>query len=187
MDTSPKVKAGIKIVGWDDGPFQLEKNETVSVVGAVTRGGDYLEGLEKTSIEVDGFDATSRIVEAAENSIHYEQLEVQMLDGITFGGFNVVDIEKLSEKTGIPSIAITKRKPDFEALKQALKNLSRWESRWQLIKKAGKPKKVSESPIYFQAAGIDPNRAEKIVKISSTRSKLPEPLRLADIVSSTID
>ncbi len=187
MDTSPEVKAGIKIVGWDDGPFRLDKNETVPVVGAVTRGGDYLEGLEKTGIEVDGLDATSRIIEAIESSKHYEQLEVQMLDGITFGGFNVVDIEKLSEKTGIPSIAITKRKPDFEALRKALKNLPRWESRWRLIKKAGKPRKVSKSSIYFQAAGIDPNRAEKLVKISSTRSKVPEPLRLADIISSIID
>ena len=34
------------------------------------------------------------------NSRHHNQLRVIMLDGITYGGFNVVDIEEPTEKQG---------------------------------------------------------------------------------------
>ena len=37
-----------------------------------------------------------------------------MLDGITYGGFNVVDIEELYRETGLPVIVIMRSCPDFE-------------------------------------------------------------------------
>lgn len=44
--------------------------------------------------------------------------------------------------------------------------------------------KKGNARIYMQTTGILREDAEKIVKISSTRSSIPEPLRVAHIVAS---
>jgi len=53
-----------------------------------------------------------------------------MLDGITFGGFNLVNIRKIFESTGVPVIVIMRKLPNFERIKKALKRFDDWEKRW---------------------------------------------------------
>ena len=50
-----------------------------------------------------------------------------MLNGITFGGFNVVDIKKLHLATKLPVLAVTHEKPDLKSIHEALKNLPKAE------------------------------------------------------------
>ena len=76
-----------------------------------------------THIEVDGFDATDQIAQMINASPHSKQLRVVMLNGVTFGGFNVVDIKKLSAATGLSVIALTDDKPDLDAIHSALNSL----------------------------------------------------------------
>ena len=57
------------------------------------------------------------------SSPHCKQLRLIMLNGITFAGFNVVDIKKLNLATKLPVIALTGDKPDLEAIHNALNNL----------------------------------------------------------------
>ena len=121
-------------------------------------------------------------------SPHYKQLRVIMLSGITFAGFNVADIKELYNKTNLPVIALTRDPPKMEEIKQALENLPEKEKRWKAILNAGEIIEVQtregEEPIYMQIAGLERRDAEKIVRITSTRSSIPEPLRVAHIIAS---
>jgi hypothetical protein len=58
--------------------------------------------------------------------------------------------------------------------------------RWKDIEEAGEIiiLKREYSKIYLQIAGLLRVDAEKIISISSTRSIIPEPLRVAHIISS---
>jgi endonuclease V-like protein UPF0215 family len=58
--------------------------------------------------------------------------------------------------------------------------------RWKDIEEAGEIiiLKREHSKIYLQIAGLLRVDAEKIISISSTRSIIPEPLRVAHIISS---
>ena len=142
----------------------------------------------RTEVEVDGLDATEKIASMIVASPHYQQLRVIMLNGITFAGFNIVDIKELYNKTKLPVIAVTRDKPDMEEIKKALENLPEKERRWRAILNAGELLTVQtregEEPVYMQIAGITRSDDEKIVKITSTRSNIPEPLRVAHIVAS---
>ena len=182
------IKPEIRVLGVDDGVFIPHSKGLVDVVGIVFRGGYWLDGVMRTEIEVDGLDATEKIASMIIESPHYKQLRIIMLSGITFAGFNVVDIKELYSKTSLPVIALTRDLPKMEEIKQALENLPEKEKRWKAILNAGEIFEVQtregEEPIYMQIAGIEREDAEKIVKITSTRSNIPEPLRVAHIIAS---
>ncbi len=153
------------------------------------RGGDWLEGVVRTYIKKDGLDATRRLVEMVKESKHYGQVRVVMLNGVTMGGFNVVDIETLHGDTGIPVISIMRKPPDMESIKKALINLDQPELRYDLIQKAGKALKVPMprgEPIYIQSRGIDVEQAANIVLASATHSRIPEPVRVAHLIATGI-
>jgi len=182
------IKPEIRVLGVDDGVFIPYNKGYADVVGVVFRGGYWLDGAMRTEVEVDGLDATEKIASMIIASPHYQQLRVIMLNGITFAGFNIVDIKELYNKTKLPVIAVTRDKPDMEEIKKALENLPEKERRWRAILNAGELLTVQtregEEPVYMQIAGITRSDAEKIVKMTSTRSNIPEPLRVAHIVAS---
>jgi len=184
------IKPEIRVLGVDDGVFTPHIESLVPVVGVVFRGGYWLDGVMHTEILVDGFDATERISNMITSSPHYEQLRVIMLNGITFAGFNVVDIKALNAMTGLPVIAVTREKPDLPLIRKALKHLPRSEERWKAVLNAGEISEVStrkeDEKIYLHAAGVSLVDAEKIVRLTSTRSNIPEALRVAHLIASGI-
>jgi len=170
-----KIKSEIRILGVDDAPFTPHSKDDVLVVGTVFRGGSWLDGVLTTHIKVDGTDSTSKIIEMVKNSRHLDQLGVIMLDGVTLGGFNVVDVEKVFKETGLPVIVVIRKIPDFKRIKRALQGkFVDWERRWDAIKRAGKIYSVKvKDTIYIQVKGIKLKDATEIVKISTTRSAIP--------------
>ncbi len=181
------IKPEIRILGIDDSPLISKK---VLLVGTVFRGGLWLDGILKTEVERDGLDATRKIIEITRNSRHFGQVRVIMLNGVTIAGFNVVDIQKVFRETELPIIAVMRRMPDFRAIEEALQNLSKPKTRLNIIKRAGEIREVKTQkrglPVYFQCAGIDVESAKEIVKLSSTHSRIPEPLRVAHLIASAM-
>ena len=183
------IKPEIRVLGVDDGVFVPHTRSLVTVVGVVFRGGYWLDGVMHTRIRVDGFDATRKIASMIIGSLHYRQLRVIMLNGITFAGFNVVDIKKLCSRTKLPVIAVTREKPDFDEIREALMHLPRSEERWKTVLGGGAIFEVStrgKSVLHVQACGILKDDARKIVKLTSTRSSVPEALRVAHLVASGV-
>jgi endonuclease V-like protein UPF0215 family len=184
------VKPEIRVLGVDDGDFVPRTHDKVLVVGVVFRGGYWLDGVIATEIVGDGFDATQKISDMVMGSSHYEQLRVIMLNGITFAGFNVVDIKKLNALTGLPVIAVTRQKPNLARIHEALQNLRNSEKRWKAVLNAGDLFEVStrneREKIYLHVAGVSFDDAEQIVRLTSTRSSVPEALRVAHLVASGV-
>lgn len=181
------VKPEVRILGVDDSALIGKK---IMIVGTVFRGGDWLDGVLRSEITRDGNDATELIGQMVKKSKHYRQLRIIMLDGVTYGGFNVVDIIKLNKETGLPVIVVMRSYPDFEKIRAALKHFSDGEERFKLIEKSGRIEKLVtkevNNPIYIQTAGIGIKTAKKIVKLTSTRSNIPEPLRVAHLIATGI-
>jgi len=182
------IKPEIRVLGVDDGIFVPHVKGKVDVIGVVYRGGYWLDGVMRTEVVIDGMDATEKIASMIKKSPHYNQIRVMVLDGITFAGFNVVDINELFKRVDLPVIAVTREKPDLVQIKKALKNLPESERRWKAIENAGKIIKVqtrnAEEAVYIQIAGISQKDAEEILRNTSTRSNIPEALRVAHIIAS---
>lgn len=177
------VKKEIRVLGIDDGPFDKFKDKECLVVGTVFRGGNYPDGILSTKVKVDGNDSTARIIAMVNKSKFKPQLQSIMLDGIAVGGFNVVDIEKLNKKTRIPVIVVVRNYPDFKEIERVLKKLKKYKQ-LKLIEKAGKPVKAGK--IWVQFKGISIDKVKEVIRITATRSYLPEPIRVAHLIASGI-
>jgi len=174
-------------MGIDDSPFFFSE-KYANIVGVVMRGGSYLEGVLKDQVSIDGDDATFVCKNMIVNTRHKKQIKAVLVDGVALGGFNVVDIEKLYDETGIPIITITRDKPDFDKIKIALKkNFENWEKRWVLLSKGDLYKvKTKHNPIYVKCVGLSIDETKEIIKLSTIRGVIPEPIRVAHLIASGI-
>ena len=111
-----------------------------------------------------------------------------MLNGITFGGFNVIDIKKLYSSTGLPVLALTPEKPDLEAVHNAINQISKSEERWHLVLSGGTIHEITckGKKVYMEAAGVSIPDAQEIVELTATRSSYPEPLSVAHLIASGV-
>lgn len=181
-------KSEIRILGFDDAPFSA-KDRTVPVIGVIYRGGKYPDGMLRTDVDVDGLDATDKLTEIINSTRHKQQLKVLMLDGITLGGFNIVDIKQLHEKTHLPVVVINRKHPNLADVEKALKNFKDYEKRWKMILNAGKIKSCSlknNKKVYYQSIGLTDEETEEIIQLSCINSQIPEALRVAHLIATAI-
>ena len=181
------MKAQIRLLGIDDSPFSF-KDKYAKIIGVVMRGGEYIEGILSDKVAIDGNNATQICKKMIENTRHREQLKAVLLDGVALGGFNVVDIEGIYNDTNLPIITITRDKPNFDKIKKALqKNFDDWNDRWGLISKGDLHEiKTKHNPIYVKCEGITINETKEIIKLSTIRGVIPEPIRVAHLIASGI-
>src|SRR5574337_977253 len=178
------IKPQIRILAIDDSPLI---NDTVTIIGVFFRGGEQLDGVLRSEIRKDGMDATDAIIHMVRGSKYLSQVRIIMLDGITYAGFNPVDITRIFRETNIPVIVFMRSCPDFQKIRLALNHLPEAEKRWEIIRRAGRIYRVErENPVYLQLCGIDKESAFEIVRITSTHSNIPEPLRAAHLIATGV-
>ena len=181
------MKQQIRLLGVDDSPFTFN-DKYATIIGVVMRGGEYIECVLSRQISIDGDDATSILIDMIKNTKHRKQLKAMLLDGVTFGGFNVVDIQYVYKSTDLPIITVTRDKPDYYKIEKALKNnFADWKNRLSLMKKGALHMvKTSYNPIYIKCIGLDNEDAKEIIKLSTIRGVVPEPIRVAHLIASGI-
>jgi endonuclease V-like protein UPF0215 family len=186
--TFREIKNEIRILGVDDAPFDKFKDEKADLIGVVFRGGSYIEGVLKSSFEVDGDDVTESIIEMVKRTRHKGHLRVLMLSGITFGGLNIADIELLHRETGLPVIIVTRKFPDLPAMKKAIGNVKNPESKLRRLLAAGDLHEIElkEKTVIMQIKGLTLRDAQEIILRSTVRGLIPEPIRVAHIIASGI-
>jgi endonuclease V-like protein UPF0215 family len=181
------MKEQIRLLGVDDGSFSFTDKNTV-IIGTVIRANGYLEGVLKRDILVDGLEATEVIIEMIHSTIHRKQLKAMLIDGVTVGGFNVIDIEEVFKETRLPIITITRDLPDFDRIKKALQaHFIDWDIRFNILKRGNIfEMETKYNPIYFKSRGISLEKAKEIIRLSTIRGVIPEPIRVAHLIASGI-
>ncbi|MEM3455123.1 MAG: DUF99 family protein [Candidatus Micrarchaeia archaeon] len=179
---SIKIDKNIRILAVDDTP---RINSSSFLIGIVYRNG-IVEGAVSTKITYDGNDGTEQIIKMIKRSRFSNQIKLILLNSITMGGLNIIDISKLSASLSIPVIAITRHQPRVSELEKAVSKLDipeeEKERKLNAIKNVGEPFKIKTKPIlYAQAAGIDRFKATEAIKIIGI-----EPLRLSHIIASAL-
>ena len=182
------MKKEIRILGIDDSSFKKKQIKEILVIATVFRGDSFLDGILSTKIKVDGDDSTKKLIQMINKTKHKGQLQMIMLNGIALGGFNIIDIKQLSQKTRLPVIVLMRKYPNIKEIFQALNHLKNPKQKQLLIKKAGKiyEIKIKNKKIYAQLSNISLQNAKKIIKISAIHSLIPEPLRIAHLIASGI-
>ncbi len=181
------MKTQVRILGIDDSPFKF-KDEKALVVGALIRLPNYLEGVMRTEVTVDGTDSTDMLLGMVSHSRYKDQVKAVMLDGIALAGFNVVDVERLHSELGVPVITVTRDRPDLEKVRTALmKHFPDWETRYSMMTRLElREIGTRQKPIYACVAGLDWKETVRLVAQSTVRGSVPEPIRVAHLISSAL-
>ncbi|MHA1270303.1 MAG: endonuclease dU [Candidatus Helarchaeota archaeon] len=186
-----KVKDEIRVVGIDDAPFIPHTEGNTRVFGVITRGNYRVEGIEQTFIEIDGTDATDNIGEMILQSNHFGQIRVILLNGITFGGFNVCDINKLAEITKKPVIVIIEHRPNLDSIRNALeKTQSNWEQKWDIFKNIITIQEIylkkNNKPIYVHyTPPLNKEIVKSILEKTIIIGHIPECIRIAHLIGAS--
>lgn len=148
------------------------------------------EGIEQVLLDktlVDGLEVTDRITGFIK--VCGKPL-VLMLDGLTYAGFDVVDVDRVHLDTGVPIIVVQQYPLDLEKIKEALRlNFDDYSYRYGVIERNAsrmKPYITRWKTIYVEAIGLNNQQVVEILEETMIYSPIPEPLRIAHQIASTI-
>jgi hypothetical protein len=181
------MKQHVRILGIDDSEFRFG-DACVPVVGVLARVPSFIEAVLRTDIAVDGRDSTEKLAAMLYCSRYRDQTRLILIDGVTLGGFNVVDIETLSGDTGIPVATITRKKPDLDGMKAALqKHFDDWEERYSIISRGRlEPISIGSHSLYSRFVGIKKEELAVILKNATVAGAMPEAVRVAHLIATAL-
>lgn len=172
------------IIGIDDGPFAFDHVGHVPLVGAIFTGLQFT-GVVIGQVDKDGTDAAHNIIELVAGSKFLEHLQLVMLQGITLGGFNVVDVFQLYEQLGLPVLVVSRRAPDMATIRAALlTKISQGAQKWQIVERLGPMEPAGQ--VFVQRVGLSAAEAVAVVERFAIHSHLPEPLRTAHLIAGAV-
>jgi endonuclease V-like protein UPF0215 family len=156
------------VAGVNDGSFEAFPSKTIrssnfTAICIVVMRGSRIISVKIDRVTVDGLDVTETLL----NNLDVDDSKVVILGGITFAGFNIVDIELLYAETGIPIIVFSRSKPNNVAMKTALmKHFVDWKLRWSYIEKVGEVYTATVygvKPIFFETIGCSLEWAKELL------------------------
>ena len=172
------------LVGFDDAPFERGAGRMVPVAGAIYAG-ERLDGVLTGEVTEDGNDANSQLARLLGESPFDAHVQAIMIQGLTLGGFNVVDIRALAEQLARPVLAVVRRRPDLDAVREALlKKVPDGEDKWERVQAAGPVH--SAGPVHFQCSRIDADEAREVIGRFTLHGHMPEPLRTAHLIAGAL-
>ncbi|MGD1921472.1 MAG: DUF99 family protein [Pleurocapsa sp.] len=173
----------IRAIGFDDAPFIRHSNKPVAVAGVVCSKTRF-EGMLWGEIRVDGWDSTENLAQMLLRSKFYPQLHLVLLDGISMGGLNLINLPYLAQMLNLPCVAVMRKIPKVEKMKAAISLLPHPKARLQLLDKAGEIHVYP--PIYFQVCGLTGELTHRVLQSLTDKGNVPEALRLAHLITSAV-
>jgi hypothetical protein len=172
------------VIGFDDAPFAPDHRGKVMVIGAAFAG-LRLEGVLRGYVRRDGADSTHVLIELVSRSRFFPQLRLILLQGIALAGFNVVDLHGLHRALRVPAVAVVRRRPNLERVRQALLIRVRGGARkWKLIERLDPAEPMRE--LYVQRAGISTEDTYAVLRRLALNGHMPEPLRTAHLIAGGV-
>lgn len=179
-----------RFLGIDEGPFSFS-DATVPICGVMTRGAVRVEAVVVEAVTVDGWDATER-VSGLLARLRGAGPDAVLIDGITLGGMNLVDLTRIAAETGRPVLGITREAPERSAMERALRRAPDPERRLPLLPiDPPLPIDLGAHTLHVQV-GAPPERplaeteVRRLLRASIVEGALPECLRLAHHVATAL-
>jgi endonuclease V-like protein UPF0215 family len=178
-------------VGVQDGSFEAFRRGSARAIQytsfCLTKvSGSFVHDIRLGCITVDGLDATDILLDKLDGWCY----DVIILGGVTFAGFNVVDVEYLYKSTGVPVIVFLNREPDKDATLRALrKHFLDWETRWSRFEALGGFHELwlNDGPsVFFEVIGASRDFAEKVLREQAVNGRVPEAVRVANLVAKGV-
>jgi len=182
------AKPHLRVIGVDDGSFTRRQRYAPLVAVALSLPGT-VEGVLVSRVRVDGNDATDQIIALLSNTPHLVGARAILFDGVSVGGFNLLDLDRIHRALGRPVISVTRRPPDFPSIRAALAKYfpREFRTRWRLVRRHPPfPSPTSGQPLWISTVGATRTQAREVVRRATSVGHSPEPLRIAHLVARAL-
>ena len=176
------------VAGVEDGSFEAFRRgsadaEQHTILCLTVLRGNVIQDVRLRRVKVDGLDATEALLDMLSGL----EIDAVILGGVTFAGFNVVDVERVNGETSVPVIVFSAERPDAEATLGALrKHFGDWRERWSLYEALGEihSLRVGDYPVvYYECVGCSTAFAEDVLVDQAVFARTPEAVRVAGMVA----
>lgn len=178
-----RQKKQIRVIGFDDTPFKRHQKHKVNIAGIICANTRF-EGMVWGAVEVDGCDATDAICQLLIGRKFLPQLHLILIDGIGFGGFNLVNLPQLAQRLELPCVAIMRKLPNLKKMTTAMSRLPNYEQKLTILQQAGQI--YTFQPFFFQVSGATPEITAQALRQLTDCGKVPEALRLAHLIGAAV-
>ncbi len=177
-------KRGIRALGISES-FKKEIG-TKSILGGVVMRSDLIvDGLLFGVATLEGDDATDAILSMVKR-LNRNDINIIIISGAIISLYNIIDIDRVGQETGIPIICIT-----FEesgGLVQSIKRHfpKKWEKKVEEYKKLDRREVIylkTGYRIFARTYGLDIDESKKVLDKFILQGAVPEPVRLARLLA----
>ncbi|EMA48805.1 hypothetical protein C448_03013 [Halococcus morrhuae DSM 1307] len=181
------MKAGTRALGIAES-YRGERGRS-TLAGAVVRASRVVDGFVVGSCAIGGTDATEAIVDL---HARLDRADVNYLfvSGIAPAWYNVLDLQRLHDATGIPVLSISFE--ESEGLEPALREEFSGDALATRLDtyRAQPPRRrcsVNDETLFVRSVGIDDEGAARVVRGFTLEGGRPEPLRVARLAARAAD
>ena len=181
------VKPGVRALGITES--YRDRHTESTLAGAVVRASRVVDGLAFASCTVGGMDATDAVCSLF-TGLEREDVRYVLLGAVAPAWYNLLDLERLHAATDLPTIAVTFEASDGlePALREAFsgEHLETRLDRYRALPPR-RPLSVNDETVYVRNVGIEPERADAVVRAFTPDGGRPEPTRVARVVARAAD
>jgi endonuclease V-like protein UPF0215 family len=179
------VKAGTRALG----VAESYRDDESTLAGCVVRADRVVDGLAFSRCTVGGTDATAAVLDLFDR-LDRADVQYLLVAGIAPAWFNVLDLHRLHEGTGLPVLSVSfEESPGLEAgLREAFTGEAR-ERRLETYRTQPprRPISVGEETRFLRSVGLTDDRAKAVVRAFTPEGGRPEPLRVARLAARAGD
>ena len=155
------------------------------LAGVVMRSDFAIDGVAFSFATVGGMDATDAILRLY-GALGREDVNVLLISGSVISWFNVIDLNRLSAKTGLPLVCLTYE--ESEGIEGYFRKHfpDDWEERVRVHKSNGERVKVELATghsVFIIPVGLDVGEAVRVLNVFTSHGKYPEPVRVARLLA----
>lgn len=174
------MKSGARALGVAESYHE----DVSTLAGVVTRADRVVDGVGFASCTVGGLDSTTTILDLFDG-LGREDIQYLLVSGIAPAWYNVVDLSRLHEETGLPVIAVSYE--ESEGLATAIRDAfdgDEAERRLDIYRSLPERKQVSvgDDAVFVRAVGLD-KEPTAVVRAFTPEGGRPEPVRVARLAA----
>lgn len=180
------MKSGVRALG----VAESYRESTSTLSGVVVRASRVVDGFVFDECTVGGSDATDAMVGMVDR-LDREDVRYLLVSGIALAWFNVLDMGRLHDETGVPVLSVTYE--ESEGLESAIREAFDDEAavRDRLATYRSQPERrpvtVNDETVYVRSVGIPDGEADDVVRGFTPEGGRPEPVRVARLAAGAAD
>jgi uncharacterized protein len=181
MPIHPTKKA-IRALGVAESFRPSDKRSTLA--GVVMRSDLLVDGFAFDRAKVGGEDATASVLRLFRR-LHRDDVNLVMLSGCIVSRYNIIDVDEVAERTGLPVVCLTYRESGgIEGSIRA--RFEDAESRLEMYRRLGPRTAVllaTGHRAFVRCAKIGDADAKRVLDSFTLQGAVPEPIRLARLLA----